>query len=90
MTRGGIMRKGKREFDYFDRPETIRKLWILLYVVCALTLVPDFFTHRHAYFGIDQWFGFYAALGFAACAALILFAKVIGFVLKVKENYYDR
>jgi hypothetical protein len=80
----------KKEFDYFDRPETIRKLWMLLYAVCALTVVPDFFTHRHSYFGIDHWFGFYAALGFVACAVLILISKIIGFVLKVKENYYDR
>jgi hypothetical protein len=80
----------KKEFDFFDKPETIRKLWILLYVVCALTVVPDLFTHRHAYFGFDDFFGFYAILGFLSCAALILFSKVLGLILKVKEDYYDR
>jgi len=52
-------------------------------------VVPDFFTHRHAYFGFDGFFGFYALLGFVSCAALILISKLVGLVLKVKENYYD-
>jgi len=82
--------KQKKEFDYFDRPETIKKLWILLYVVCVLTTVPDFFTERHAYFGIDGYFGFFALLGFISCAVLILFSKLIALVLKTKEDYYDR
>lgn len=82
--------KQKKEFDYFDRPETIKKLWILLYVVCVLTIVPDFFTQRHAYFGVDGYFGFFALLGFISCAVLILFSKLIALVLKTKEDYYDR
>ncbi|MBU0967937.1 MAG: hypothetical protein KKC76_20510 [Proteobacteria bacterium] len=82
--------KQKKEFDYFDRPETIKKLWILLYVVCVLTIVPDFFTDRHAYFGVDGYFGFFALLGFISCAVLILFSKLIALVLKTKEDYYDR
>lgn len=80
----------KKEFDYFDRPETQKKLWIILYIACGLLIVPDFFTHRHSYFGIDSFFGFYALVGFASCAVLILFSKLIGRVLKVKEDYYDK
>lgn len=79
----------KKEFDYFDKPENIKRLWIALYAVCGLTVVPDFFTHRHAYFGIDGFLGFYALLGFASCAALILFSKLVGLLLKVKEDYYE-
>jgi hypothetical protein len=80
----------KKEFDFFDRPETIRKLWLLLYIFCALTLIPDFFAHREAHFGLDGFFGFYALLGFISCVVLILFSKLVGLVLKVKENYYDK
>ena len=82
--------KEKKERDFFDKPENIRKLWIGLYLFCGLTIVPDFFTHRHAYFGIDAFFGFYAFLGFLSCAVLILFSKLAGLFLKVKENYYDK
>ena len=80
----------KKEFDYFDKPENIKKLWIMLYVVCGLLVVPDFFTHRHAYFGFDGFFGFYAILGFVSCAALILFSKLAALFLKAKEDYYDK
>ena len=86
----GDSMKQKKEFDYFDRPETIRKLWIMLYAVCGLLVVPDFFTHRHVYFGFDGWFAFYALLGFVSCALLILFSKLVALWLKAKENYYDK
>lgn len=82
--------KQEKEFNWFDRPESIRKLWIMLYVVCGLLVVPDFFTPRHAYFGFDGFFGFYALLGFVSCAVLILFSKLVGLVLKAKEDYYDK
>ena len=79
----------KREFDTFDKPENIRKLWIMLYAVCGLTVIPDFFTHRHAHFAVDHLFGFHALLGFGSCALLILFSKLVGLILKVDEEYYD-
>jgi hypothetical protein len=81
--------KQKKEFDWFDRPESIRKLWIFLYAVCGLLIIPDFFTHRHSYFGFDGCFAFFAILGFVSCAVLILFSKLVALVLKVKEDYYD-
>lgn len=82
--------KPKKEFDYFDRPENIKKLWILLYAACALTVVLELFMHKHPHFGFDGFFAFHAILGFVSCAILILFSKVIGLVLKVKEDYYDK
>lgn len=74
---------------FFEKPGTIKLLWILLYAVCAFTLVPDFFIHRHPHFAYDNYFGFFAGLGFIACALLILIAKGIGFFLKKREGYYD-
>ncbi len=80
----------KKEFDFFDKPENIRKLWGMLYVFCGLTLLPDFFLHAEGHFTFDGFFGFHGLLGFVACVVLILFAKLVGLVLKVKENYYDK
>ena len=74
---------------FFEKPGTIKLLWILLYAVCALTLVPEFFIHRHPHFAYDSYFGFFALLGFVACALLIILAKGIGLVLKKNEDYYD-
>ena len=82
--------KQKKEFDYFDRPETIKKLWIMLYAICGLLVVADFFTHRHPHFGFDGFLGFCALLGFVSCAVLILFSKLVSLVLKAKEDYYDK
>jgi len=82
--------KQKKEFDWFDKPGNQRLLWILLYAVCGLLIIPDFFTHRHSYFGFDGYFAFYALLGFVSCAVLILFSKLVGLVLKVREDYYDK
>ncbi len=81
--------KKNKEFDFFDKPKNIKKLWIMLYVVCGLLVVPDFFIHRHPHFGFDGFFGFYALFGFVSCTVLILFSKVVGWVLKVREDYYD-
>jgi len=76
------------EFDWFDRPSSRRFLWWLLWISCGATLVAEFFVHRHAYFGVDGWFGFYALLGLLGCSAMILFAKGFGFLVKRDENYY--
>ena len=75
--------------DRLERPKTIKTLWILLYSVCGLTVVAEFFVDRHPHFAIDKYFGFYAGLGFIACAILIIVAKGIGFLLKRKEDYYN-
>ena len=79
----------KKEFDYFDRPDVIRKLWILLYIVCGLTVLAEVFAHRHPHFGFDGFFGFNAVLGFVSCAVLILFSKLVALLLKSREDYYD-
>ncbi len=76
--------------DFLERPGTIRVLWIILWVVCGLTLVPELFLSRSAHFGIDGFYGFYALLGFASCALLIIVAKLAGFFLKRGEDYYHK
>ncbi|MFC1896004.1 hypothetical protein ACFL0Q_05025 [Thermodesulfobacteriota bacterium] len=79
----------KNEFDWFDKPQNIKRLWIFLYVFCGLAVVSEFFFAAPGHFGFDGFFGFYALLGFVACACLILISKVLGFFLKAKEGYYD-
>lgn len=74
---------------FFERPKTIKVLWLLLFAVCGFTVMLELFIERHAYFGIDHFFSFYAVLGFIACAILILLAKGLGFILKKNEDYYD-
>ena len=86
------MDSDSKEFDWFDRPGSRKLLWRLLWGACAVSVLAElvfvFGDHRHGHFGIDGWFGFYAALGFVGCAVLILVAKGVGFALKRPETYY--
>lgn len=67
-----------------------RGLWIAFAAILALTLIAELYIHRHALFGIDENFGFNAWYGFGACVALVVFSRLIGFVLKRPDTYYDR
>ena len=71
------------------RPETIRKLWIGGSVMLALLVAVEFLVHPHGYFGIDDTFAFNAWFGFAACVAMVVGAKGLGFLLKREDTYYD-
>ena len=71
------------------RPTTIRILWVVFIGILALTVAADLFVEQHAIFGIDGTFGFAAWFGFAACVALIVGAKALGFMLKRPDSYYE-
>jgi len=71
------------------RRSTIRNLSVFGLVVLAAVTALDAVVHGHPYFGVDGWFGFYSAYGFLTCAAMVIFAKLLGFVLKRKDTYYD-
>lgn len=73
---------------WLRRPGTIRGLWILFGTILAATVIADLFFERHALFGVDGGFGFYAWYGFAACVALVLGSRLLGLLLKRPDTYY--
>jgi hypothetical protein len=73
---------------WLTRPASIRKLWIALYVVLAITVLAQLGIKVKGYFGVDGWFGFGAIFGFGSCLIMVLVAKVLGTVLKRPEDYY--
>jgi hypothetical protein len=73
---------------WLARPSTIRLLWWVFGIVLALTVAAQLVFKVKGYFGVDNWFGFGAIFGFLACLAMVLVAKVLGWVLKRPENYY--
>lgn len=72
------------------RPETVRRLWIAFLVILVLTVLAELLIERHPQAVIDALFGFNAWYGFAACVALVLVARLIGFALKRPDDFYDR
>lgn len=71
------------------RPVTIRLLWVLFLLILAGIVLLDLVVVHHPHFGIDGTLGFGAWYGFAACVALVLFAKLLGVLLKRRDTYYD-
>jgi hypothetical protein len=79
----------EKTLHWLVRPSTIRKLWIGFSIILALTIVAQIFIYVKGYFGVDAWFGFGAVYGFGSCLAMVIIAKLLGFVLKRPEDYYD-
>lgn len=77
------------ELPWLARPTTIRLLWWLFAFFLAISVVAQFFIPGHPHFKADGWFGFHAVFGFLACGAMVLVAKLLGYLLKRPENYYD-
>ena len=75
--------------NWLLRRRTVRLLWIGFAAVLASLVLADVFVHPHPVFGIDGTFGFYAWYGLLTCAAMVLFAKAIGLLLKRPDTYYD-
>jgi len=73
----------------FDRPANVRRLLAAFFVALAGLLVADGFVHKHAYFDWADSPAFFAVFGFVACVAVIFGAKVLRFLLRRSENYYD-
>ena len=80
----------KPKLHWLVRPKTIKGLWVGGIALLALTVYAGTTIHPHAYFGIDGTFAFNAWYGFATCVAMVVGAKILGFVLKRKDTYYDR
>lgn len=74
--------------SWLVRPATIRLLWRVFAAVLAFTVLAQLAISVKGYFGVDGWFGFGAAFGFLSCVAMVLFAKLLGVLLKRGEDYY--
>lgn len=72
------------------RPATIRGLWIAFIAVLAATVAAGFAVDMHPHFEVERWPAFFAVFGFLGCVAMVLGAKLLGFLLKRPDDYYDR
>ncbi len=79
----------KNDLHPLLQARSLRLLKIIFGVVLALTLLAGLFTHQHTYFGVEDYFGFYAAYGFFTCIAMVIVAKILGIFIKRPEDYYQ-
>jgi hypothetical protein len=75
--------------NWFYKKSSIKKLWIGSGITLTLTVAAEFFIKLHPHFEVESYFGFHALYGFLACVVMVVFAKVLGFLIKRKDDYYD-
>ena len=75
--------------NWFYRKKTIKKLIVFSLIILGLLIFIEFFIILHPHFDVERIFGFHAIFGFLSCVALIIFAKLLGFLIKRKDDYYD-
>lgn len=73
---------------WLARPSSIRLMWWIFAAVLVLSVAAQLLFKVKGYFGVDGWLGFGAAFGFLSCLAMVVFAKLLGLVLKRDEAYY--
>ncbi len=71
------------------RPGTPKKLWIAGAIILALTIIAEPLISLHPHFSMESLFSFHALYGFISCVAMVVFAKLLGFLIKRKDDYYD-
>lgn len=79
-----------RPVHWLYRPSTRRRLAWAGAVLLALAVAAELLVHLHPVSGFDDWFGFNAAYGFLACVGMVLFARLLGLLVKRPDDYYDR
>jgi hypothetical protein len=67
----------------------LSKFYIFLILLFVITLAAELFVEIHSSFNIVKIKFFYAWFGFSTCIVLVVVAKLLGFMLKRDENYYD-
>ncbi len=74
---------------WLDKPANVKKLLLILYILCAALLLIDLFYHKHAIIKLEDSFGFYGIYGFVACVILVLVAKKMRHLVGRPEGYYE-
>ena len=81
---------GAGEVHWLMRPQNIRRLWIAFGTVLVATVAAGFVVDLHPHFEIERLPAFFALYGFLACVAMVVGSKLLGFLLKREDTYYDR
>jgi len=83
-------KKSSKCLNWLDDPKHVRILRNIFWGLLVLLVLPDLFIKKHAlFYSFEALPGYYALFGFVSCVAIILVSKLLSYVLKKDENYYD-
>ena len=73
----------------FDKPRNVKRFLFGFYILLVLSVVAEFFIHKHTYFRWEEYPAFHAAFGFTAFVVMIIVAKyILRPLVKRKVDYY--
>lgn len=77
--------------SWFERPENIRLITIVLVITCAALVLADlFYENPHPHFAAESILGFQAWFGFIAFVVIVFLGATLRKLIKRPEDYYDR
>jgi lipopolysaccharide export LptBFGC system permease protein LptF len=65
------------------------RLAIAFAVALMVSVALQFTFKPHPYFAWDGEYWFYPAFGLLSAVAMVLVSKILGFILKRRENYWE-
>lgn len=75
---------------WLDSKKNVDKIWYTLVGICALSVLADFFYHKHVAHPVEDLIvGMYGWYGFIGCVFLVLSAKLLRRLLMRSEDYYN-
>jgi len=72
------------------KKENIKKLWISLCVTLGILVLIQFIFPIDGHFAIEGWLAFGAWFGFLSCVVMVIIAKILGFLVKREDSYYEK
>lgn len=79
-----------QEKQYFlDKPQNVKRLLYAFYALCGLSLVAEFFAHRHIDHPWEALPEFYPLYGFFGIVILVMLSIVLRKLVMRGEDYYD-
>ena len=80
--------EGEKE-RFLDRQENVDRLLWGFTILGVITLLVDFFFHRHTYHSWEHLWGFYGIFGALSIVVLVQLAKALRKLVMRDEDYYE-
>ncbi|MEE2954665.1 MAG: hypothetical protein VX780_00885 [Pseudomonadota bacterium] len=85
-----VTEPSKEKRYWLDDKKNVNKVWYSLIIICAITVICDFFYHKHVEFAVEDIIpGMYGWYGFLGCVFLVLAAKGLRKLLMRSETFYE-